>query len=313
MNTLILGGAGFIGKNLIRELSQDPSRRIVVIDSFINSEESVFRDLFPTVQVINLDVASSYDFTDVLRGVNPGEIFHLAANSDIRLSSVDPMHDLKNTFMTTARLVSVLPSLDNPSVFFASSSAVYGPKDGPVSEDSTPNPISSYGWMKYTSEVLLNDSFEQGVIRKLVIFRFPNVVGQYMTHGVIFDLINKIRLNPRVLDVLGDGSQEKPYVLASDLAKIVSQSVSEKLFASGTYNISTNDRSQVCEIVNEICRISELTPTITYGSSRSGWNGDVAEYQLVTDKINLSVLSPIFVPSAKAIEAAIKFYWQETR
>ena len=222
MSTLVLGGAGFIGKNLIRELLKNPNREIVVIDNFLNSAQRKFTSMFPSVKLISVDITSIDYFDEMVLEINPDEIFHLAANSDIRLSSKDPIHDMRNTFLTTSRLVGVLPHLQQPSVFFASSSAVYGPKDGPVAETATPNPISSYGWMKYTSEILLNDYFTQEHMRKLVIFRFPNVVGQFMTHGVIFDLINKLRSNPKVLQVLGDGTQEKPYVLASYLAKNIS-------------------------------------------------------------------------------------------
>lgn len=313
MRTVILGGGGFIGKNLVRELLSNTTREVTVIDSFVNSDQQKFMELFPKVRTINADLTSMNDFDEIIQGADPNEIYHLAANSDIRLSSVDPIHDLKNTFMTTARLVAILPDLNKPSVFFASSSAVYGIKDGPVAEISTPNPISSYGWMKYTSEVLLNDYFARDYIRKLVIFRFPNVVGDHMTHGVIFDLINKIRSNPDILEVLGDGTQEKPYVLASDLARVISQSIREELFVSGTYNISANDRSKVSEIVKAICRITELNPIVIYGSSRSGWKGDVVEYELITTKISSSILAPNFTPSADAIEKAIKSYWQETK
>ncbi len=311
MRTLILGGGGFIGKNLVRELSTNSQREITVIDSFVNSDESYFRKLFPDVKLINADIAMIKDFNDIVLAINPKEIYHLAANSDIRISSIDPIHDVKNTFMTTARLVKVLPSLSNPSVFFASSSAVYGPKDEAVFESATPNPISSYGWMKYTSEVILNDAMELGQIQKLVIFRFPNVVGEFMTHGVIFDLINKLQANPSELEVLGDGTQEKPYVLASNLARMISQSLSNQFFDSGTYNISASDRSKVSEIVETICRVTELSPKINYGTSRNGWKGDVAEYELRTDKIKSTVMSTSFDLSAHAIETAVRFYWQE--
>lgn len=313
MNILILGGAGFIGKNLVCELLKISDSQITVIDSFINSDLKNFKELYPTIRIIDMDITLSDTFDKLVQEINPSEIFHLAANSDIRLSSIDPMHDLRNTFMTTSRLAGVLPLLDKPAVFFASSSAVYGPKNGPVDETSTPNPISSYGWMKYTSEILLADYLSQNYISKLVIFRFPNVVGQHMTHGVIFDLINKLRSNPEYLEVLGDGTQEKPYVLASDLAKNISESIFNEEFASGTYNISTKDRAKVSEIVEAICRLTASAPIIKYGTSRSGWNGDVAEYELNVEKINSSVLAPKFAPSAHAIENAVKFYWQEVQ
>jgi len=43
------------------------------------------------------------------------------------------------------------------------------------------------------------------------IIRFPNVVGERATHGVIYDFIKKLRNNPKELEILGDRSQKKPY------------------------------------------------------------------------------------------------------
>ena len=49
------------------------------------------------------------------------------------------------------------------------------------------------------------------------IFRFPNVIGPRATHGIIFDLLTKLSKNPPDLEVLGDGSQQKPYLHVSEL------------------------------------------------------------------------------------------------
>jgi len=48
------------------------------------------------------------------------------------------------------------------------------------------------------------------------IFRFGNVVGARMGHGVIYDFIRKLKANPRELEILGDGKQEKNYFLVED-------------------------------------------------------------------------------------------------
>lgn len=45
-----------------------------------------------------------------------------------------------------------------------------------------------------------------------LIFRFPNVVGPKLTHGVIYDFIKKLRIDPSKLNILGDGKQTKPYI-----------------------------------------------------------------------------------------------------
>ena len=51
---------------------------------------------------------------------------------------------------------------------------------------------------------------------KVTMFRFANVVGAGMGHGVIFDFIRKLKRNPEELEILGDGNQEKPFFLVED-------------------------------------------------------------------------------------------------
>jgi UDP-glucose 4-epimerase len=46
----------------------------------------------------------------------------------------------------------------------------------------------------------------------VTIFRFPNVIGPRLTHGVLFDFIRKLKKNNNRLEILGDGTQNKPYI-----------------------------------------------------------------------------------------------------
>ena len=101
---------------------------------------------------------------------------------------------------------------------FASSSAIYGNHgDLTIKEDTGPLiPISNYGAMKLASEAVCFAAYESH-LQNLRIYRFPNVVGIPPTHGVILDLVNKLKINPKVMQVLGDGFQEKSYLHVEDL------------------------------------------------------------------------------------------------
>ena len=311
MSILIIGGAGFVGRNLLQELDNPGQSDINVVDIFLNSDENRFKSEFPKVGLYRFNAAEGKGLADVITKTRPHTIYHLAANSDIKLSSENPDHDIRNTFLTTVNLLQSLPTDLKPAIFFASSSAVYGPKPGPISESEVCNPISSYGWMKYASESLLLKAKSDDNISKLVIFRFPNVVGKYMTHGVIFDLINKLRETPSRLEVLGDGTQEKPYVLASRLVHVIAAAMSSSEIELETYNVSAKDRCKVSKIVEIIVKASALTPEIKYGKSRNGWIGDVPEYELQTNKIRETGLANEFEYSEQAIEIAVKQFWQE--
>jgi UDP-glucose 4-epimerase len=311
MSILIIGGAGFVGRNLIQELETQGQSNINVVDVFLNSDANRFKTEFPKVGLYRFNAAEGKSLASVIKNTHPHTIYHLAANSDIKLSSENPDYDIQNTFLTTANLLQSIPTDLKPAIFFASSSAVYGPKSGPISESEVSNPISSYGWMKYASESLLLKAKSEDVISKLVIFRFPNVVGKHMTHGVIFDLINKLKETPSRLKVLGDGTQEKPYVLASRLVHVIVAAMSSSEIEFETYNISAKDRCKVSKIVEIIVKASALTPEIEYGRSRNGWIGDVPEYELQTNKLRETGLANEFESSEEAVEIAVKQFWQE--
>jgi len=86
----------------------------------------------------------------------------------------------------------------------------------PIAEDYGPlRPISLYGASKLASEGLIT-AFCHLFGMQAWIYRFANVVGARATHGVIFDFINKLRRNTKELEILGDGSQEKPYLHVDD-------------------------------------------------------------------------------------------------
>jgi UDP-glucose 4-epimerase len=229
MKNLILGGAGFIGSNLCEELLK-ANEEVFIIDRL---KEESFRFISDkSVEYLQCDLTNSKRLLEVFKLIGPDRVFHLAANSDIKVSSEKPIHDVRDTFLTTAALVQVAAEFTLQNVFFASSSAVYGPKTNVISENDERNPISAYGWMKFSSEEILIQSATSKSIKKLMIYRFPNVVGKYMTHGVVYDLINKLIENNHKLEILGDGNQSKPYMLADELCKLIisGQSKSRNIF-----------------------------------------------------------------------------------
>ena len=123
---------------------------------------------------------------------------------------------------------------------------------------------------------------------KVYIFRFPNVVGKNLTHGIIFDFINKIKINKKILNVLGNGNQQKPYSDVSEIIKcmIYIKKLSFKNFVN-YFNIGTSDKGiKVKEIVNIFLKNLNFTITPIYQNKKKGWKGDIVNYKYSTKKIN---------------------------
>ncbi len=306
MRISILGGAGFIGTNLAILLSQE-GHEISVIDnlSLGNQIEQAGLD----IDVQFGDISNQSTLINFLKEHSPQRVYHLAANSDIKNSALSSDLDLKDTFLTTSSLAACAKELKIDELIFASSSAIYGESLTTVSEDAPKRPISPYGWMKLASEELLRQSVDSGDIRKLLVARFPNVTGHWQTHGVVFDFLNQLRIDKTSLKVLGDGYQNKPYILASDLVSILEILISQDWEGTKIVNVSPDSSTDVRTIVELICEICKLAPQVHYGNSKGGWAGDVPSYRLDTGFLYKHIKDLKLRSSDEALSEAIHWLW----
>jgi UDP-glucose 4-epimerase len=310
MTVAILGGAGFIGSNLALHLQNKAKSEIVIFDNFSMGNQ-LERISSEKIKVTKGDATSFCELSKFLADTKPTTIYHLAANSDIASASKDSSLDIINTYMSTINLINCLKFTKASNVIFASSSAVYGEQKGKIQESVPFSPVSSYGWMKAASEVALNCAVEAGLVERLLIARFPNVTGAYQTHGVVFDLVNKIRVNESELDVLGNGYQTKPYLSASKLVETLELLLERDWRKNLTINIAPENRSNVRSIVNLILEYTGLNPKVNYEDSPQGWNGDIPSYELDT-KLLKSILPSLELPSSEeSILEGIHYMWHE--
>jgi UDP-glucose 4-epimerase len=306
MKILILGGAGFVGKTLVKQIDHlglGDSMTIVDCDSqrlnqFNEQFETKCFDITDLKQLKSL--FEKHDFTHV---------FHLAANSDIQAGATSPSADFNNTFKTSVALAEVLRFHQIETLFFSSSSAVYGELEEPLNSSvkSVRSPISSYGWAKLGSEMLLHDSSLRNHFR-FVNMRFPNVVGSEPTHGLLFDMKEKLDSDRHHLEVLGNGSQNKPYIHVDELVSIIIRLVLETETFKGDCNIGPKDTITVKRIIEIILEISKLTPIVTWGSDPFGWPGDVRQYSY-SENLPGECKDLVVSSSETAIRTSIRKLW----
>jgi UDP-glucose 4-epimerase len=142
-----------------------------------------------------------------------------------------------------------------------------------------------------------------------VIFRFPNVTGPHLTHGIIFDFIKKLKkTNYQSLDILGNGSQKKNYIYVDDLCEAIFLAMKKKIHGIETYNIMTNGNTSVKEIVNIFKKKIKKNFKTSYGKNNVGWVGDVNKYSYKTNKIRKIGWSPKIKNSTDAIKKTIELY-----
>ncbi len=303
---LVTGAAGFIGSHLVDNLL-DRGQSVLGIDNLSrgtrgNLAGALKRTGFEFFQANVNDLPA---LRDIVRDRWVEVVWHLAANSDIVAGMTDPAIDLQDTFLTTFNLLAVMREFGIRRIAFASTSAVYGIHDKALAEDTGPlTPISNYGAMKLASEAVVSAAAEH-FLERAWIFRFPNVVGSRATHGIIFDLLTKLSRNPADLEVLGDGTQQKPYLHVSELLNAMFVICEKSAERFNLFNIGPADQgSSVRQIANAVSREAAPSLPIRFTGGSKGWVGDVPRFWYSIEKLRRLGWSPSLT-SAQAIERAV--------
>lgn len=277
MKALVAGGAGFIGSHLIDALLAEGYKVVCVDNFFIGTRENI-RHLEgdPRFTFYQQDLSDFNKTLEIFEKEKPDHVFHMAANSDIQASANDPLIEYRNTYSTTFVLLECMRRAGVKKFFFASTSAVYGEQMGAqVSEEAVAlAPISYYGGAKLGSEGIISAFTYMNDLHTLV-FRFPNVIGPRLTHGVIFDFVKRLKADPSHLRILGDGRQSKPYLYVMDLVEAIMQF--KKVPAGVTlYNVGVESQTSVTRIGEIVCEKMGLSGIpFVYTGGRGGWKGDV--------------------------------------
>lgn len=287
MRILVTGGAGFIGSHLCDALLERGHVVTVVDNLALGCLENIGHLLQEfSFSFIQEDILNIEAMRDIFRKGRFDMVFHLAANSDIQKGGKDPMVDYDMTFRTTFDILQLMREFEVGKFFFASTSAIYGETSEVLNENFGPlRPVSNYGAGKLASEAFIS-AFSSTYHVQTWIARFPNVVGERFTHGVIHDFIHKLRKNPSELEVLGNGEQCKPYVYVKDLVSGILFVVEHAKENYNVYMLGTDTRTKVKEIASMVIEEMGLNASIRYTGGDRGWVGDVPEFRYDLTKVN---------------------------
>ena len=288
-NVLVAGGAGFIGSHLCDALLAEGDR-VICVDNFSLGTRENIRGLEENKNFLlyEADASETGILEEIFEKELPEYVFHLAANSDIQASASNPEVEYKNTYTTTFCILSCMRKYHVQKLFFASTSAVYGDKRDVLLNENTPNlsPVSYYGAAKLGSEALISAFSYMNDMQSLV-FRFPNVIGPRLTHGVIFDFIRKLECDSNRLKILGNGRQTKPYIYVSDLINAILKFQETKQQGVTLYNVGVEGETSVTGIADIVCQERGLTSVqYDYTGGEGGWKGDVPRFRYCLDKIH---------------------------
>lgn len=284
MKILVTGGAGFIGSHLVDRLVE-MNHEVTVLDNLSSGNEEFIAVHLgkPIFQFYRMDLLHD-EITPYFEGVD--EVWHLAANPEVRLGAENTRIHLEQNLLTTYKVLEAMRRMRVSRIIFTSSSTVYGEAEQlPTPEEYPTLPISLYGASKLAAEALIA-SYCHTFEMQAWIYRFANVIGKRSTHGVIYDFIQKLRTNPEELEILGDGTQSKSYIYVDDCI----DAMFEGLKAADPnrihiFNIGTAEMVPVHRIAAIVCEEMHLSPTFKFTGGNRGWKGDVPLMLLDASKL----------------------------
>jgi len=307
---LVTGGAGFIGSHLVDALMRRGAE-VHVIDNLSNGSLENLEQWSdnPRLKFIRGDLLDQAEANVAVQACEA--VFHLAANPEVRLSSVAPDVHFRQNVVATYNLLEAVRRSGRPRFLaFTSSSTVYGDaSEIPTPEDYAPlEPISIYGASKLASEALISAYAHIYGFRALI-YRLANIIGPRSRHGVIYDFSGKLKDNPRELEILGDGTQAKSYLYIDDCVEAILFSIMRAVHPVEVFNVGSEDWVDVktiAKIVVETMGLEDVAFRFTGGvDGGRGWKGDVKYMLLAIDKLKSLGWKPR-LNSTEAVRATAK-------
>jgi UDP-glucose 4-epimerase len=262
MRTLVTGGAGFIGSNLVDALLARGDE-VHVLDDLSKGKRG------RVAAGATLHVADIRSPEEIFDAARPELVFHLAAQADVRTSVEQPDHDADVNVIGTVRILEAARRHDAKVVFSSTGGAIYGECDGPVAEDAPRRPLAPYGTSKLCGEEYLgtwNRLYGTGHVT----LRFGNVYGpRQEPHGeagvvAIFMGLLEDGGTPKIY---GDGSQTRDYVYVGDVVDAMLRAAAHD---GGVYNVGTGTETSVLELYDTIVRVTGIEREPEHADARLG-------------------------------------------
>ncbi len=269
MTVLVTGGAGFIGSHVVDRLV-DHGTRVRVLDNLSTGK----RENLPAdgVEFVHGDVRDRSAVDAALRGVQA--IIHLAAVASVQASVDDPLGTHATNLLGTLNLLESARAQGVARMAYASSAAIYGDTQQlPVSETSTPMPLSPYAADKLAGEHYLTFYANKFGIQGTA-FRFFNIFGPRQDpsspySGVISIFVERLR-NDAPVTIFGDGMQTRDFVYVGDLAKILVQSLDRPETVGKVMNVGRGVECSLLDLLSVLERLTQRKLKRKYEAQRVG-------------------------------------------
>lgn len=260
MNILIIGGAGFLGVNLVCRCLDEPGVQVTVLDSLdphLHATTNNLRNVWNKIHFVRGDMRDEHLLAEIVQGKDV--IFNCAAQTSHPLSIQFPLLDADINCIGNLKLLEAVRLLNrNAVVVYSSSSTVIGKAlSEVVDEDHGERPLEIYSANKGVAEKyyrIYNSIHDL----KTVVLRFANLYGPYgkgyPEFGFINYFIHLASMNQEI-KLFGSGEQIRNVMYAEDAAEIMWRAAQEPKLHGETYFATGHEHLSVFNIANAIVKV----------------------------------------------------------
>lgn len=258
---LVLGGNGFLGKNLCNYLAEQ-GEEVYSFDMSLPEQRN------EKIQYIVGDFFDDYTLENVIKGMDV--IYHAICTLNPGNSNEKCILGYERDFVQTAKLCSFIKDTDCRMIFFSSGGTVYGNQEQqPIREDAVPVPINHYGNLKLCIENTIR-TFNFQMKKNMLVARISNPYGpgQDYHKGVGFiDAAIKRSITGENIEIWGEGNNVRDYIYIDDLCEML-YTLIDYHGEFEVFNLSSNTGVSQNDIIEILKQISENV-NVTYMPARS--------------------------------------------
>jgi len=256
MKYVVVGGAGFIGSNIVDKLVEQ-NHEVVIIDNLstgkmenINPKATLCK-----VNIDDTDTETIECLVNCMKGTDT--VFLLAAKARVQPSIENPVEYETNNTIGTLNVLKCASDAGVRRVVYSASSSAYGNTEKLPSVESDPvNPLSPYGAQKYYGEVMCK-MFSEVYGLETVSLRYFNIYGERQNVGGAYAMVIGIfvdqLLKGEPMTIRGDGEQRRDFTYVGDVVNAnILASQSEKVGNGEVINIGNGDNRSINEIADMI-------------------------------------------------------------
>ena len=254
MKYVVVGGAGFIGSNIVDKLVEQ-NHEVVIVDNLSTGKSE---NVNPKAKLCVVDIMKPHNaecLVDCMKGADT--VFLLAAKARVQPSIENPVEYETNNTIGTLNVLKCASDAGVRRVVYSASSSAYGNTEKLPSVESDPiNPMSPYGAQKYYGEVMCK-MFSEVYGLETVSLRYFNIYGERQNVGGAYAMVIGIfvdqLLNGKPMTIRGDGEQRRDFTYVGDVVNAnILASQSENVGNGEVINIGNGDNRSINDIADMI-------------------------------------------------------------